>query len=109
MRECAFARMCDCENARVRGRMSAITRECENPRVRKYPSARNDTTLEYYLGGFCSFGPKKRQKNRLRIVSSSIKFLGGMLGVRGSIPGLAKMFISLFEFFSLLKCDLLCE
>ena len=33
-------------------------------------------------------------------------FLGGMLGVRGSIPGLANF---TFWIFFLLKCDLLCE
>ena len=44
--------------------------------------------LEYYFGGFCSFGPKKRQKNMSSVVSSG-HFWEVCWGSQGSIPGLA--------------------
>ena len=55
--------------------------------------------LEYYLGGFCSFGPKKRQKNISSVVSS-----GHLWEVCwGSEVRFPVWPISLFEFFSYLS------
>ena len=57
--------------------------------------------LEYYLDNFGCFGHKNFNKQEPSSVSLGASEL--VLGVRGSIPGLAMIFLQYFEIFFILK------